>query len=138
MRTCDEIAGKRPRCATQRKAERTPEAFFPLMDAGVRFGDTPETLNHRCRGLEGTSPVSGVAPRCAPATKLREIDPGARCGERRCPSRSGMTGEGGEKRCPSRSGMTEEADKKKAGSPNGLPAGCVLFYDEFNTRDKLP
>ena len=55
---------------------RAPEAKKPNFGAGVRFFDTPETAKPFYRVLRGTSPVSGVRPRCAPASKMEETAPG--------------------------------------------------------------
>ena len=55
---------------------RAPEAKRPNLGAGVRFFDTPETAKPFYRALRGTSPVSGVRPRRAPASKMEETDPG--------------------------------------------------------------
>ena len=57
---------------------RAPEAKNPNFGAGVRFFNTPETDKPFYRALRGTSPVSGVRPRCAPASKMEETAPGVR------------------------------------------------------------
>ena len=67
------------RCAGAKcddKRDRTPEAVSSNNDAGVRYCDTPAMPKRPCRALGGTSPVSGVLPKCAPAPKMRRIASG--------------------------------------------------------------
>ena len=49
--TVGEIAVNRSRCEARGEAGRTPEAKSPVWGAGVRFGDTPETVKPSYRAL---------------------------------------------------------------------------------------